>query len=98
MKEQLRESFGKQKELFTFTRAEFLEYLNVKDQEDDIDVINSILKSKEFRASSKPTAIFLDETSVSRANKSFDWSRLENTNHNLSLIISFQPMMEANKF
>ena len=98
LKEQFEQSFEKNNaavELFTFTRGECLEYFNVDEQKDDIEVIDSILKSKVMKEFSGKTALFLDETSLSRSNNNFDWSKLENSDLDICLIISFQPMVEA---
>ena len=47
---------------------------------------------KEF---SGKTALFLDETSLSCSSMNFNWSKLENSNHDVCLIISYQPMVEV---
>ena len=98
LKEQFEQSFEKKNaevKLFTFTREECLKYFDVDETEDDIEVIESIMTSKVMRNYSGRTALFLDETSLSRSNNNFDWSKLENSDLDICLIISFQPMVEA---
>ena len=95
MRETFRQCFKKNNdrvELYTFTRDECLQYFNVADQDSDIEVIGRILESSVMKKDFERTALFLDETSLSGT---LDWSKLENSNPSVSLIISFQPMVEA---
>ena len=100
LKEQFRKSFERKNEtekLFTFTREEFLQHFQVSEEGNDIEVIEKILKSKAMTEFSGKTAIFLDETSLSGSNSKNNWPKLENSNPNIHLIISFQPIVEATR-
>ena len=89
------QSRNSENKLETFTRQECLKHFEVEEDEDDVVVIQNILKSPKLNPDS---VIFFDETSIERPNKSYDWLMLQNPRPEVTAIVSFQPLQEANKF
>ena len=93
LQDEFRKHFrNKSTNLHTFTREECLQHFKVDDDEDDVLVMNAMIKKLPSKS-----ALFLDETSLARPNNSFDWSSLENPDHDKLLLVSFQPVLDTTK-
>ena len=89
------QSKNSENKLKSFTRQECLKHFEIEENEDDVVVIQNILKSPKLN---QGTVIFFDETSIERPNKSYDWSMLQNPRPEVTAIVSFQPLQEANSY
>ena len=79
--------------LETFTLKELLHHLGIRgDPKDHFQSIEKIVEKLDPNS-----AIFFDETSIVRENGTVDWSHLNIGRRDVSITISFQPLIECSK-